>query len=105
MVQTSIDDDYLIQTLVNLVRINSINPSLVAGAPGEANIAAVVVDSLQLLGHFDVIYRSFAEMMGMDITEFKNQYQSNLIQIPEFTWTHSGFRLEQVAEMLRILKS
>ncbi len=45
-----IDLDYLIDTLVDLVRINSINPSLVHGAPGEAKIAAYIADSLLMLG-------------------------------------------------------
>jgi acetylornithine deacetylase len=42
-----IDRDYLIQTLSDLVRINSINPSLVPGAPGEAEIAAYVAQALR----------------------------------------------------------
>ena len=45
-----IDRDYLIQTLINLVRINSINPSLVDGAAGEGNLAAYVAHELQQLG-------------------------------------------------------
>jgi len=45
-----IDRDYLYQTLVNLVRINSINPSLVADGAGEANIAAYVANALSQLG-------------------------------------------------------
>jgi len=45
-----IDTNYLIDTLVDLVRINSINPSLVPGAPGEAEIAAYIADSLCDLG-------------------------------------------------------
>ncbi|MBI5563249.1 MAG: ArgE/DapE family deacylase [Chloroflexi bacterium] len=45
-----IDRDYLYQTLINLVRINSINPSLVPGGAGEANIAAYVANALSQLG-------------------------------------------------------
>ena len=45
-----IDRDYLTQTLINLVRINSINPSLVEGGPGEAEIAAYVAHALSGLG-------------------------------------------------------
>jgi acetylornithine deacetylase len=45
-----IDRDYLIQTLVNLVRINSINPSLVPGSTGEKEIAAYVAHQLHSLG-------------------------------------------------------
>jgi acetylornithine deacetylase len=46
----SIDRDYLIQTLADLVRINSINPSLVTGGAGEAEIAAYVAQALAQLG-------------------------------------------------------
>jgi len=38
----SIDHDFLLEVLRGLVRTNSINPSLVPGAPGEAAIAAYV---------------------------------------------------------------
>lgn len=43
----TIDRQYLIQTLGDLIRINSINPKLVPGAPGEAEIAAYVADALR----------------------------------------------------------
>ncbi|MFQ5817707.1 MAG: ArgE/DapE family deacylase [Terriglobia bacterium] len=43
----TIDRQYLIQTLADLIRINSINPTLVLGAPGEAEIAAYVANSLR----------------------------------------------------------
>lgn len=46
----TIDRDYLLQTLINLVRLNSINPSLVEGGAGEANIAAYVAHALSQLG-------------------------------------------------------
>ena len=42
----SIDRAYLIQTLSDLVRINSINPTLVPGGAGEAEIANYVAGSL-----------------------------------------------------------
>src|SRR5262245_29190919 len=45
-----IDRDYTIQTLENLVRINSVNPTLVPGAPGEPEIAAFIADSLRECG-------------------------------------------------------
>ncbi|HLB47302.1 MAG TPA: ArgE/DapE family deacylase [Anaerolineales bacterium] len=46
----TIDRDYLLTTLADLVRINSINPDLVPGAPGEAAVAAYVADNLKRLG-------------------------------------------------------
>lgn len=54
MPPTAIDDAYLIRTLFELIAINSVNPSLVPGAPGEAEAAAYVKESLQHLG-LDVI--------------------------------------------------
>jgi acetylornithine deacetylase len=41
-----IDRSYARETLVRLVRINSINPSIARGAPGEAEIAAFIAESL-----------------------------------------------------------
>jgi acetylornithine deacetylase len=41
-----VDRDYLNATLSDLVRINSINPSLVPGAPGEGEIAAYLCAAL-----------------------------------------------------------
>ncbi|UCG89300.1 MAG: ArgE/DapE family deacylase [Gemmatimonadota bacterium] len=46
----AIDTDYLTSTLVDLVRINSVNPSLVPGAPGESEIADYVEQSFQDVG-------------------------------------------------------
>lgn len=46
----SIDQQFLRDVLTTLVRINSINPSLVPGAPGEAEIGAYVVGVMQELG-------------------------------------------------------
>lgn len=48
--QLVIDHDYVTQTLVDLVQINSINPSLIAGSPGEAEIAEYIADSLSQMG-------------------------------------------------------
>ena len=45
-----IDRDYMIQTLTDLVRINSINPALAPGGPGEAEIGAYVAHALAQLG-------------------------------------------------------
>ena len=46
----SIDRDYVIQLCQGLVRINSINPMLVADAPGEAEIAQFTAGVLAGLG-------------------------------------------------------
>jgi acetylornithine deacetylase len=46
----TIDRRYLLTTLAQLIRINSINPSLAPGGAGEAAIAKYVADSLQHLG-------------------------------------------------------
>ena len=45
-----IDHDYLVETLTNLVRINSINPTLVPGGAGEAEIATYTAASLARIG-------------------------------------------------------
>lgn len=45
-----IDREYLRQTLVRLVQINSVNPSLVPGAPGEREIAQFIAESLASFG-------------------------------------------------------
>ncbi len=45
-----IDRDYLRETLVRLVRINSVNPFLVPGAPGEKEIAGFIAESLASFG-------------------------------------------------------
>ena len=54
----TIDREYLVGTLADLIRINSINPSLVPGAPGEAAIATSVADRLRRLGLDAVILES-----------------------------------------------
>jgi len=46
----SIDRNYVIQTLSDLVRINSVNPSLSPDGKGEAEIGAYVADTLNALG-------------------------------------------------------
>ncbi len=50
MTIVTIDRDYLFATLADLIRINSINPSLVPGSAGEAAIAAYVADVLRKIG-------------------------------------------------------
>lgn len=50
MTQLTIDRQYLHRTLVDLVRINSINPSLMPGGAGEREIAAYVMQVMQQLG-------------------------------------------------------
>jgi acetylornithine deacetylase len=45
-----IDRAYTLATLVRLVEINSVNPSLAAGAPGESEIAASIAASLGACG-------------------------------------------------------
>ena len=46
----SIDRDYIIQTLTDLVRINSVNPLLSADGKGEAELGAYVAGELSKLG-------------------------------------------------------
>jgi len=46
----AVDRDYLIRTLTDLVRINSINPTLAPGGAGEAEIAGHVAESLAHMG-------------------------------------------------------
>ena len=50
MTNLHIDEDYLTQTLVDLIRINSINPSLSSEGQGEVEIGAYVADALNQLG-------------------------------------------------------
>ncbi len=45
-----IDRDYTLQTLARLVQINSINPTLAPGAPGEREIADFIAGSLRACG-------------------------------------------------------
>jgi len=52
----SIDRAYLLETLRDLVRINSINPTLVPGGAGESEIAGYVAASLERCGLSAVRY-------------------------------------------------
>src|SRR5450759_2829497 len=45
-----IDRKYTLETLARLVRINSINPTLAPGAPGEREIATFIAESLRGCG-------------------------------------------------------
>lgn len=45
-----VDEDYTRETLVRLVRINSINPTLAVGAPGEREIAGFIAGSFASIG-------------------------------------------------------
>ena len=45
-----IDQDYARDTLVQLIRINSVNPTLAPGAPGEREICAFIAGSLGSFG-------------------------------------------------------
>lgn len=45
-----IDREFTLATLARLVQINSVNPSLAAGAPGEGEIARVIAESLRACG-------------------------------------------------------
>jgi acetylornithine deacetylase len=45
-----IDQEYVRETLVRLVRINSVNPTLAPGAPGESQIAGFIAGSLASIG-------------------------------------------------------
>lgn len=45
-----VDRDFLLHTLVNLVRIDSVNPSLAPGGAGEAEIAAYTAATMREIG-------------------------------------------------------
>src|ERR1700686_988546 len=45
-----LDHEYARDTLVRLVQINSINPTLAPGAPGEREIAGFIAESLRSAG-------------------------------------------------------
>ena len=51
-----INPDYLTHTLVDLVQIDSSNPSLKAGAPGEAQIGGYVAQAMRALGLETVVH-------------------------------------------------
>jgi len=46
----AIDDQYAVQTLADLVKINSVNPDLVSGAPGELEIGKYIASALSACG-------------------------------------------------------
>jgi acetylornithine deacetylase len=50
MVSPSIDGNYLVATLAELVRIDSVNPSLVPGGAGETAVARHTADRLREMG-------------------------------------------------------
>jgi len=50
MKDLTFDRDYIVRTLADLVRINSINPGIAPDGPGEAEIAAYVAAALGALG-------------------------------------------------------
>lgn len=50
MVRLTPDRDFIVRTLVDLVRINSINPSLASNGAGEAEIAGYLARTLAFLG-------------------------------------------------------
>lgn len=50
------DRDFIVRTLTDLVRINSINPSIAPDGPGEAEIAAYVERALRAIGLETAIY-------------------------------------------------
>lgn len=50
MTKLHIDENYLTQTLIDLVRIDSVNPTLSPQGKGEAEIGAYVADKLDQLG-------------------------------------------------------
>lgn len=54
----AIDKEYLVRTLADLVRIDSVNPSLVPNAPGEAAAAAYVKGALQRMGLEVVVFET-----------------------------------------------
>jgi len=49
VVNITIDQDYLIRTLTDLIKIDSVNPTLAAGGAGEAEIAAFIAGKLRNL--------------------------------------------------------
>jgi acetylornithine deacetylase len=51
-----IDRDYVRETLVRLVQINSVNPTLAPGAPGEQEIAGFIAESLKSFGLLTEIF-------------------------------------------------
>jgi acetylornithine deacetylase len=52
-----IDRDYVVRTLADLVKINSINPTIAPGGAGESQIAAYVAEALRRSGLRAAVYR------------------------------------------------
>jgi acetylornithine deacetylase len=52
----TIDTIYTLQTLIDLVKINSVNPDLAANSPGEAEVGAYVAAALRQLGLEVTVY-------------------------------------------------
>jgi acetylornithine deacetylase len=50
MALVEVDREYIRETLVRLVQIDSVNPTLAPGAPGEREIAQFIAGSLQAIG-------------------------------------------------------
>lgn len=48
--ETHVDESETVELLKRLVRINSVNPTLVEGAPGETEIAECITDFMQCIG-------------------------------------------------------
>lgn len=48
--ETHVDGSWTVEFLKRLVRINSVNPTLVKGAPGEVEIAECVADTMREIG-------------------------------------------------------
>jgi len=46
----SVDRDFILETLTALVQTNSINPTLVPGSPGEAEIAVLTAATMEAIG-------------------------------------------------------
>jgi len=56
MTNLTIDREYIARTLKDLVRINSVNPSIAPEGPGEAEIASYVATALGALGLETVVH-------------------------------------------------
>ena len=66
----SIDQDYCLDALTNLVRINSINPELVPEGPGEVRIAEYIADELKKLGLKPQIQEKFGSFYTNKFRQF-----------------------------------
>ena len=50
MIKSNVNQKAVIELLKEMVRINSVNPSLVPGAPGESEIANYIANYMESLG-------------------------------------------------------